>query len=571
MNTQTQKKNEEIVLFLLLLCTICMLVIWLAGGLSMLISGHGWHEVSLSAVPNLLLGVLRHPKDMVLAWPKKDQSLLGPKILIYFSMLIVIIVITVVAIILKSNVTIGKTKINGRHSGVIAKSSFFAGKTEKNQVANWASKQEIKSLTVSNNATDRVILGKVNSKLIAVEVNQSILIAGPTQCGKTSGLAIPAILEWEGPIIATSVKTDLIRDTYKCRCSKGEVFVYDPTSVTGLPRSSWSPLSFAVTWEGALVTAANLCQQARTAGGGMEDAGFWYATAEKLIAPLLYAAANMGGTMEDVIKWIDIAEEEEPFRVLESLGNEAAIRSAIASFSREERQKSSVYTTAETILAAFADPIVSGVSAGTDFMPDKFVSGQPNTLYLVSPGHFQQRLQSVFVAIIKTIINYALEESCRRSKALNPALLVVLDEAANIAPLDNLDSLASIAAGHGVQLLTIFQDISQIESRYGTRWATVINNHRAKIVCSSISDPRTLEHFSTIIGETDKNVASQSYDVMGNWTNSVSSQSGRLAPMDYLRRIEPEHAVLIYGHLPPILMELRPFYKDKNLQKLSST
>lgn len=38
----------------------------------------------------------------------------------------------------------------------------------------------------------------------------SLAVVGPTGCGKTIGFAIPAPLEWNGPIIATSVKTDLL-------------------------------------------------------------------------------------------------------------------------------------------------------------------------------------------------------------------------------------------------------------------------------------------------------------------------------------------------------------------------
>ena len=35
----------------------------------------------------------------------------------------------------------------------------------------------------------------------------------PTQSGKTTALAVPAILGWEGPVVAASVKSDLLRDT----------------------------------------------------------------------------------------------------------------------------------------------------------------------------------------------------------------------------------------------------------------------------------------------------------------------------------------------------------------------
>ena len=58
---------------------------------------------------------------------------------------------------------------------------------------------------------------------------------------------------------------------------------------------------------------------------------------------------------------------------------------------------------------------------------------------------------------------------------------------ANIAPLPNLDGLASTAAGQGVQLVTVVQDLAQMRARWGDRAATIVNNHRAKIVGPGIS------------------------------------------------------------------------------------
>ena len=78
----------------------------------------------------------------------------------------------------------------------------------------------------------------------------------------------------------------------------------------------------------------------------------------------------------------------------------------------------------------------------------------------------------------------------------------MIDEVANVAPLSNLDTLASTASGHGIQLLTVWQDFAQIEARYGTRSATVINNHRAKLIFPGISDPATLDWASRLIGDS---------------------------------------------------------------------
>ena len=50
-----------------------------------------------------------------------------------------------------------------------------------------------------------------------MERRHSLLVVGPTQSGKTSGLAIPALLEWQGPVLATSVKGDLLGHTEAAR------------------------------------------------------------------------------------------------------------------------------------------------------------------------------------------------------------------------------------------------------------------------------------------------------------------------------------------------------------------
>ena len=47
-------------------------------------------------------------------------------------------------------------------------------------------------------------------------------------------------------------------------------------------------------------------------------------------------------------------------------------------------------------------------------------------------------------------------------RPLDPPLLVVLDEAAHIAPLPELDGLAATCASHGIQIVTIWQDLAQV-------------------------------------------------------------------------------------------------------------
>jgi type IV secretion system protein VirD4 len=414
------------------------------------------------------------------------------------------------------------------------------------------------------------VIGRCGRRLLAGEAGQSLIVIGPTQSQKTSGIAIPAILEWQGPVIATSVKSDLVRDTIAWRRRCGSVVVYDPTASTGLAGAAWSPLTAAGSWQGARRVASALCSVARSgAHGGMEDAGFWYSMAEKLLAPLLFAASTAGASMADVCRWVDTAEVTDVLLALELAGVAEAVRAARASFEREDRQRSSVYATVESVLEAFSDPAVLDSAAaagagggGCEVRPEALVGGGSDTLYVCAPAHEQERLQPVFVAVVRQVLEAALERAAAAGRPLDPPLLVVLDEAANVAPVADLDRLASTAAGHGVQLVTVFQDMAQIESRYGARSGTVVNNHRAKVVLSGISDPATLEHMSRLAGEEELWMPATTIDADGRRSRTESASTRALAPAAWLRRIAPGTGVLVYGHLPPARIELRPWFRD---------
>jgi cytochrome P450/type IV secretory pathway TraG/TraD family ATPase VirD4 len=404
--------------------------------------------------------------------------------------------------------------------------------------------------------------------ILQAERSQSVAVIGPTQSGKTSGLAVPAILSWHGPVVASSVKTDLVRDTWRYRSTRGQVFCFDPASVTGLPASQWSPLRAAGTWSGARRVAADLTEVTRN-GTSSADSDFWYATAAKLLAPLLFAAAVGGRTMADVVRWVDTQELADVAQLLEQAGVAAAIDAARASWLRDDRQRSSVFTTAETVLEPFVDEPAYGV-AGEPIDPSSLVLGE-HTLYLCAPAHDQRRLRGLFSAVVKDVLEAAFVRSARMGAPLDPPLLVVLDEAANIAPLAELDGLAATCAGHGVQLVTVWQDLAQITARYGPRGPTVLNNHRGRLFLSGIADPSTLDHASHLVGEEEVFAPTVTRDGSGRHSTATGPSRRPLLPPHALRQLEPGTGVLVYGALPPVRIALRPWWSDAEFVARSKT
>ncbi|MGA2037250.1 MAG: TraM recognition domain-containing protein [Acidimicrobiales bacterium] len=169
---------------------------------------------------------------------------------------------------------------------------------------------------------------------------------------------------------------------------------------------------------------------------------------------------------------------------------------------------------------------------------------------------------SLFATLVTQVIEAAYDRADRQGTALDPRLLVVLDEAANVAPVAELDVLASTAAGHGVQLVTVWQDLGQIGARYGTRAGSVVNNHRAKVFLSGIADPQTLEHASQLIGEAEHASFATTFDGRKTASTTQTSVVQRLLPAAALRRVPPGSAVLVSGHLPPARISLRPWQGD---------
>lgn len=506
-----------------------------------------------SAIFQVAAGVVSNPGDPASAWPAAYESKIPGPIPYYLTLLGLII---------------------GAFFAFKFAREFWQGTRRKDaNNAQWARTKDIKTLIVPHaGIRGRLVLGKSNGKLIATEPRQSVIVMGPTQTGKTTGFAVPSILEWDGPVIAASVKNDLVKDTFKWRRTQGDVWLFDPTRSTGFDyedvRAGWSPLSQAIDWGGARKVSSWLCKANKSAGNNLSDGDFWFSAAEKMMSPYLFAAATGGKDMSTILRWIDTQEEREVMAILQRAGVPEAMTAFEANMKRDERTKSSIFTTAETIIDAYNDPLVCESAANPTIFSSELLNGGKNTLYICAPSHEQDRLQAIFTAIVSQMKSAAYELAGKQNRPVDPPLLICIDEAANIAPLSDLDALASTAAGIGIQLVTIFQDMAQIEARYKERARTVVNNHRAKVILSGISDTGTLEYVSKLCGEEEVDQQSTSISAQGEKSTTDSKQQRTLASGAYLRRMKFGEGIVVYGQLSPAKLILRQWFKDRVLKHM---
>jgi len=129
-----------------------------------------------------------------------------------------------------------------------------------------------------------------------------------------------------------------------------------------------------------------------------------------------------------------------------------------------------------------------------------------------------------------------------------------------------------------VQLVTAFRHLSQMRARYDERAESVFANHRAKVILSGITDPDTLALLSHLLGDetirqlaTPAALAKAARDGGEGEASSAARAAARArgaSPAEALGWISPGHGVLLYGHMPPAPITLRPWFRDRQLQAM---
>jgi type IV secretion system protein VirD4 len=557
-------------------------------------AGH-WLDASLSDAAHAFLRFRSHLSDPRNAWPASSaRALPGPAG--YWAC-------TAAASVLATALFIAiTTLLRGPGAG-----SPRRRRLGVDAQARFARSRDLAPLIVPSPQPGRFVLGRVGRRLVATEQRQphpsinperrtlawprwgsttrhgdrsSVLVVGPTRCGKTAN-AIAGTLEWTGPAILSSVKSDLIGATFAQRARLGEVRVFDPTRSTDQPCAGWSPLRAAHTLTGAQKAARALTDAGPRRGADSLD--FFLSLAEQLLWPLLWVAAISEHSMRDVVRWVltqdcptatDIGEvapildaqlyHPDPTRQIEAAYVFDAIQ---ATWNLDDRTRSNVYATVQTLIAAWSDPTVAESARTQDVDLDWLLDGA-NTLYVCAPQHEQARLAPVFGGLIGDLIQQAFERSGRTNQPLPPTL-VVLDEAAN-TPTRWLPGVASTCAGIGLLLVTIWQSKAQIDAAYGRLADSVITNHGTKVIFSGVSDPATLDYAARLLGDEEILRRSTSLDLAGSRRSvSDSVHSTRLVPAHVLRQVRPGEALLIHGTLPPAHLHARPYYRERHLRVLA--
>jgi type IV secretion system protein VirD4 len=169
-----------------------------------------------------------------------------------------------------------------------------------------------------------------------------------------------------------------------------------------------------------------------------------------------------------------------------------------------DRERSGIFSTAARVLRAYRSPVALAASEHPSFDPDAFVASR-DTVYIAAAAHEQRLLAPLVVGLLTEIRQAAYRRAWAHGPA-SPPVLLMLDEAANIAPLPDLPAMLSEAGGQGLQAVVVLQDMSQARRRWPRDADGMLSLFGARVILSGIADTQTLEQLSLIAGDWDRPV-----------------------------------------------------------------
>jgi hypothetical protein len=383
---------------------------------------------------------------------------------------------------------------------------------------------------------------------------------GP-RSGKTTSLGIPYVMSAPGPVVATSVRSDLWAATAELRTASGSgIWVFDPQRVTAAgQRWWWNPLAGLTGVEAANRLAGHFVLT-------VDDSSkkdIWGPAAQELLTSLLLAAAASGRTLREVSRWLDDPGSPTPSNLLDDAGYRALASSLRGAQHGAPETRDGIYQTARTAAKCLHDEeIMAWVTPPRGrrlpaFDPARFPATR-DVLYLITES--KSAASPLIAGLTDAAMRAGRRHAEQRGGRLDPPMVLVLDEAANICRIADLPDLYSHLGGRGMIPVTILQSYEQgitVWSEHGM--AALWGSATKKLIGAGVDSPRLTRDAAVLIGHHDVPVRSISTGD-GRASEQVSYQRRMILEAADIRALEQGTALLLASGTRPALLDLHPWH-----------
>jgi len=394
---------------------------------------------------------------------------------------------------------------------------------------------------------------------------EDVLLAfmAPRQ-GKTTTYVVPPTLDAPGAVVLTSNKSDAWAATAGIRGQQTgqRVWTFDPQHIAHAAQTWWwDPLRGLDTVEEAERLAGHFVLTV----DDERSRDIWGPAAQELIAALLLAAKVSGGTILDVYDWLNDEATPVPTQQLRAASLRGIAASLEGTMHSPPETRGSVYFTARVAAKCLRNPEITAwvtpppaPGALEEFAAAAFPTSR-QTLYLLSKDGGGSAAPLV-AALTDRVMRAGVVAAERRGGRLDPPMLVLLDEAANICRIADLPQLYSHLGSRGIIPLTILQSHAQGVGVWGeTGMKALWSAATVKVIGAGIDDASFAEDLSRLIGDHDVAVqASSVSDGRRTWSTSLRQQ--RVLPASVIRALPKGRALVWLTGSKVAMVTTLPWY-----------
>jgi type IV secretion system protein VirD4 len=544
-------------------------VAWLIAEVAALIAGHRL-TLSLACASRGLLDWHHHVANPRRAFPASAQLELPGPFGMYLAVAVIALVIATGAV--AATRIVGRVRLGNRRG-------YATALDVRRTLSATAAKNRGHSTSGRGTGNGAVVaLGTdVRSRQhLFGAAEDSYLYLGPPRSGKGVHLIIPQTLDAPGAALVTATRPDTLRHTLAIRKTRGPVAVFDPQHLAGdVPRLRWAPQHGCADPLTAIARARALAAGAQISPAAVTDAAFWQGMTEAVLRCYLHAAALDGRSMRDVLTWTARPADPTPVRILRTHSGAAPgwVEELVAQAAADPRQRDSVWAGVRRAVDALADPRVLDAcspTSGEAVDLREFIDAG-GTLYLLGTTGAQLTVAPLVTALVEALVEAARTAAAETTDGrLSPPLTLLLDEAANIAPIPSLPNLLADGGGSGITTICVLQSLAQSRARWGQAGADAMwDAATTKVILGGLAHAEDLSRISQLAGDVDDPVRTRTSGA-GGASTSIAPRRLPALPVERLRTLRPGHAVVLARRTPPVEARLQPWWEGPHRREIQA-
>ena len=452
------------------------------------------------------------------------------------------------------------------------------------------------------NAACRIFLaaflggGWLNGRMIRLKKHVHLCTFGPAGSGKGIGVLVPNLLSYPDSCVVTDPKGELAKLTGKARRKMGHTVVYlNPFDLHKLGSGSLNPLDFLDHRSDSFLDDCRDLANMMVVRTGKEHDPHWNDSCELVLtAAIAFVCACENDRSQRNFQTVrailssrhafDKAVEIMQKHTDTAQGVIARLGGQLTWF--QDKELGSVLTTVQRTTNFLDSPVIARHTENSSFNPmilrgkGGWFTRKKATVYLILPAEKLSSLSALQRLWIGTIMRVITRGTPTEK---NPVLWL-LDEMAHVGNVQAITDAVTLLRGAGMRLWFFFQSHQQMQTCFGEKWQTVLDNI-GTLQYIGITSYETAEAISKRIGDQTVAIRTRSHTTSKSWpvggtqtggsppdnhsssTNVSSSEVARkLIQPEEVLKLNKELTLIFHENMSVIAARRLTYYRDREFK-----